>query len=485
MVTRSSATQFLILAFFVLYGASTCTHTAAQELLKGFRATPNPSVSSFQSLLNDSTGNFSLGFLRINRTQLALAILHVKSSEPLWLANQATLARWHDRTQLIFNGSLVVSDPDEGVFWSTGTQGDRVVLLNTSNLQIRKLDNPLSVLWQSFDFPSNTIVENQNFTANMSLVSSNGMYSMRLGDNFMGLYAKFNEGTDQIYLKHRALQAKQTIIEGIPIYARVNPDGFLGMYQTGNTPVDIEPFMSFNSFQSSDNGFLMVRLEPDGNLKGYNWDGSDWDLNYQAIRDQCELPNPCGSYGLCLPGEGCTCLDNRTDFHSGECFAPQSGNFCEEGEAKNDFWILRRNGVALPFSEWMIYETVSSLDQCETICDGNCSCWGAVYNNASGFCYLVHYPIQSLVGVGDLSKVGYFKVRTIAEKKREVGSGVGFGILGLAILGMIGAIGFGSYRVWSRRRRDSRILEEEGGLSPGPYKDLGSASFRSIEMSNR
>ncbi|KAF2289759.1 hypothetical protein GH714_038500 [Hevea brasiliensis] len=279
------------------------------------------------------------------------------SLQPLWQVNPTALARWSDRTELFFNGSLVISDPHSELFWSTGT----------------------------------------------------------LGDTFMALYAKFEENTQQMYWKRKALEARAVIVEGQgPILSRVESSGFL------------------------------VRLESDGNLKGYFWDGSTWALDYQAISAMCDLPSPCGSYGLCKPGSGCSCLDNRTEFSSGECLAVQSGDLCSNGETKtkNDFRVLRRKGVDLPFKELMGYKTVSSLEHCEGLCENNCSCWGAVYNNASGFCYLVDYPIRTLLAVGDETKAG----------------------------------------IWKRRRGVKRILVEEDGISPGPYKDLGSASFRSIEM---
>lgn len=482
------ATQLVLLcALTILLSAPTTTAANLSELPRGFKATPDSSTKTFQPLLTDSNGNFSLGFLRLNKTQLALAVLHVPSSQPFWLANPAHLARWSDRTQLTFNGSLVLSDPQTSVYWSTHTDADRVILLNNSNLQIWSQNQDEAPAWQSFDFPTNTLVENQNFTSTMALVSSNGLYSMRLGTDFIALYANFNPGSEQIYLRHKAMEAKTKIVENQgPIYAQVNPDRYLGMYQTGNpVPADVQ---KFNSFQTPITGFLMLRLETDGNLMGYFWDGSKWVSDYQAISVPCELPSACGSYGLCTAGNGCSCLDNRTEFSSGECFAVQSGDFCSDDIPKNNFWVLRRNGVELPYKELMGHQTTSSVEQCERLCETNCSCWGAVFNNASGFCYMMDYPIQTLVVVGDETKMGYFKVREGAvRKKMNVGLGVGIGIMCGVVLIFVGIVGVWSFRVWRRKRGGarSRFMEEDGGLSPGPYKDLGSASFRSIEMGSR
>ncbi|KAG6637425.1 PAN domain-containing protein At5g03700-like [Carya illinoinensis] len=241
LVTHLRETRLLLFTAYILF-TSIWKHISAgataQELLRGFKATPDPKVSSFQPLLNDSTGNFSLAFLRVNKSQLALAVLHLPSSESLWLANLTKLASWSDTTQLFFNGSLVISDPLSNVFWSTRTDGDLVALLNSSNLQIQKLDEHPSVIWQSFEFPTDTLVETQNLTANMSLISSNGLYSMRLGYDFWGLYTDFGSNSDQIYCKHTAMEAKAELVEGQgPIYAEVNTDRYLGMYQNGSKPV--------------------------------------------------------------------------------------------------------------------------------------------------------------------------------------------------------------------------------------------------------
>ncbi|KAJ4838130.1 hypothetical protein Tsubulata_045321 [Turnera subulata] len=499
LVTRSHATQLLLIisTLFASTWSFNALEVTAQALLVGFKATPSHSVSSFHPLLSDSTGNFSLGFLRVNQTQLSLTVIHNPTLQPLWQASPTTtLFSWSEKTLLFFNGSLVLSDQHAGLFWSTATtNGDKVVLLNSSNLQILNTADPPGVVWQSFDFPTDTLVENQDFRSDMTLVSSNGVYSMRLGDDYMALYAKFQGNEEQIYWKHKALEAKAAVVEGNgPISARVNAAGYIGMYQNGSTtPVDVQPF---NSFQRPINRFLLVRLEQDGNLKGYYWDGTNWDLDYQAISDMCQLPSPCGPYGLCR-GSGCSCLDNTTQLLGwGQCYAGQPGDLCSGGgddkpKIGNNFWVLRRKGVDLPYKELMDYKMATSLENCEGYCEGNCSCWGAVYNNASGFCYLVDYPIQTLLSVGDEGKMGYFKVGKSAEKKKNVGLavGVGVGVGSVVILGLLGSVGLVGCKIWrtrgERRRGVKRVLEEDEGVSPGPYKNLGSPSFSSIEMSPR
>ncbi|XP_057438167.1 PAN domain-containing protein At5g03700 [Lotus japonicus] len=460
-----------------------------QELLTGFSAVPQPTTTPFQAILTDPTGNFSLGFLRQNQNQLKLAVIHVASSEPFWVANPTRLASWAHTTRLSFNGSLVLSDSKTGVSWSTATNGHRAVLLNNSNLQVQNRATQTPI-WESFHFPTNTLVQDQNLTADKSLVSSNGLYSFRLGDDFMGLYTNLNGGKRLLYWKHTAMEAKDEVKEGEgPIYARVNSEGgYLGMYQTSSKPVDVQKFSTFQQ-DSTTSSFLLVRLETDGNLKGYYWNGSNWMLNYEAIGETCELPNPCGSYGLCTPGgAGCSCLDNQTRFESGGCEGGGGGDLCGGrgfggGES---YRVLRRSGVEPPHKELVAHVTTASLAGCEGLCERNCSCWGVFYSNATGFCYVLDYPVGTVLGTGDGSKVGYFKVREGGEGRNRVGARVGIVVGVLVLIGVvIFGVGLCVKRLQRRRGVSGGMLKEENGhgASPGPYRNLKSASFRSIEMS--
>ncbi|KAK9058835.1 hypothetical protein SSX86_023678 [Deinandra increscens subsp. villosa] len=488
-------TQFYAFLFFLTFlthpiAATSAAPSTAHELLNGFTATPDSSVTSFQPLLSDSVGNYSLGFLRVNQTQLALAVIHVPSKEPLWIAGNGLLTQWSSKTRLSFNGSLVISNARTGVLWSSHTAGGRVRLSDTSNLLIELMaaadqnGGGPSILWQSFDFPYNTLMEGQNFTSAMTLVSSNGIYSMRLGPDFIGFYAKFDASSDpgHLYFQHNPMEVKARVMEGEgSIRAILSPDGFIGMYQNGTAPVDVQPF---SSFQQPGTGSRRVRLEPDGNLIGYYWTRSTWLVDFKQVSDPCDLPSACGPYGLCQRGKGCSCLDSQTSYTSGRCVTGET-TIAGDDPCRKKYKVLKRIGVEVPNKEIMAYKIMSSLEKCESACEVNCTCWGAVYSNTSGFCYTIDYPIQTLVEVLDDTKVGYFKIREGAGKSgTSTRLWVGLGILcGLVLL----ILGIGGVVLYKRERRGVKGYVEEEGVNGGvgPYKNLGSASFKSIELSGR
>ncbi|XP_020253848.1 LOW QUALITY PROTEIN: PAN domain-containing protein At5g03700-like, partial [Asparagus officinalis] len=344
---------------------------------------------------------------------------------------------WSPSASLSFNGSsLLLSDPTErSLLWSATItrpnnvteDGYNLVLLNSSNLQIIGKTHQ-QILWQSFDFPSDTIVEHQNLTSKSTLFSADRRFSSRLGPTYLALYIQ-NLG---MYWKRTALQAKARIdfAQG-PIYARLDPTGFLGLYQNETAIVDVVSFDTFNAGVKKT--LRRLTLEPDGNLKAYYWSGSNWVSDFAAISQTCDLPAACGPYGLC-----------------------------------------HVEGELLGFVE------VESSQKCEGLCENNCSCWGALYNNVSGYCYMLHdeYPIQTVLAVGDERKIGYFKVRNLGggNEGRKI---AGLVLIVVGALAFVAGCGFTGYRVWNARRWRGSHEDEVGMMS---YKDLKSSSW--IEMSS-
>jgi hypothetical protein len=101
------------------------------------------------------------------------------------------------------------------------------------------------------------------------------------------------------------------------------------------------------------------------------------------------------------------------------------------------------------------------------------------------------YSAQLLVA-GDDRKMGYFKIRSLEEegaRGRGGGraSGVKAALLVVGVAAVVAAVAFGAHRVWDRRRRSAvdarrQMGAANDGLSPGPYKNLG--SFSSVELTN-
>ncbi|KMZ71029.1 S-locus receptor kinase (SRK) [Zostera marina] len=515
----SPLSLFSLLLLLTLF-ASTWVD-ATDQTATGFSASPTkiPSSSSsssfgFQQLLEDSTGIFSFGFLRVGIHDLDLAVVHVPSSLPLWraLGNRDDVhVTWKSSISLNFHGSLELSDNASGtLYWSSSQlgNGSRLRLLNTSNLQITAGEGGgvTSVVWQSFDYPSETIVQDQNFTSKAQLHSRNNRFSMRLGPNYLGLYY---DNSSVMYWKQTALEARADIIDGEgPIYARINSSGgYLGIYQKEGQPADVMPFDSFNRNVSV--LFRLLTVDDDGDLKGHYWNGSSWVLDFNAISHMCDLPASCGAYGLCHRQDSngsCSCLDgNTTTTAFNTCLSEDTGDLCFGGRdnSNNNYFVVRRRGVNLSYKELIGFTKTATLEECEASCEQNCTCWGALYSDSSGYCYQMDFPIETLVEEKGQGKAGYFKVRTTnhvpTNRKNKKLKNKNFilhlALLGIGILFFGACIGFGILKLITlckERKVSNRLIGEDRlmldeGLSPVPYRDLKSSSnhssFTSVELS--
>ncbi|KAF0896522.1 hypothetical protein E2562_024380 [Oryza meyeriana var. granulata] len=460
------------------------------QLSNGFTAKHSPDASApFEPVLYATNGAFAFGFLRVGAASLDLAVVHLASSFPLWRATPARVGDWSRAATLTFDGSLVLTGADDGVLWQTlNIVGDTVALLNSSNLVVRRFVKTRPA-WQSFDNPSDTLVLDQNFTVSSPpLISANRRFALRLAKTYMSLHMEFYGGrTTPMYWQHTALEAQPENATQPPVYGRLDGRGFFGLYlQGGGEKVDV---LSFDTFvQNLTGAFRRMTLEDDGNLRAYYWtdDVKVWTSDYKTISAPCELPTTCGAYGLCVPGGGgakCQCLTNSTST-SPPCSPEETTDLCGGGDNNvgQVFDEVRLKRVSVAYKERLPFETNTTAEQCEQACAGNCSCWGAVHNGASGYCYLIDFPVETMVYEADEQKVGYFKVRRPQSSTRSSGMSRGAkavtAVLSLILASLAVAGAYIGYRLWQRRRQRRRRAGypgmEQELTSSGPYKDLKS-----------
>lgn len=469
------------------------------QLSNGFTARHSPDAPApFEPVLYAANGAFAFGFLRVGAASLDLAVVHLASSFPVWRATPARVGDWSRPATLTFDTGLVLAGADDaaGVLWQTlNAIGDTVVLLNSSNLVVRRFAETRPA-WQSFDNPSDTLVLDQNLTVSSPpLISGNRRFALRLAKTYMSLHMEFYGGrATPMYWQHTALEAQPENATQPPVYGCLDGRGFFGLYLQGSgEKVDV---LSFDTFvQNLTGAFRRMTLEDDGNLRAYYWtdDAKAWTADYKAITAPCELPTSCGAYGLCVPGGGeakCQCLTNSTAT-SPPCSAEETTDLCGDGDSDGGqvFDVVRLKRVSVAYKERLPFEANATAEQCEQACAGNCSCWGAVHSGASGYCYLLDFPVETMVYEADDRKVGYFKVRRPPRSSTRRGMSPGAkavtAALSLILASLAVAGAYVGHRLWQRRRRRRRAGGMEQELtSSGPYKDLKSmgssnSSFKS------
>ncbi|RHN70324.1 putative protein kinase RLK-Pelle-SD-2b family [Medicago truncatula] len=160
------------------------------------------SVEEQKDIIVSQNGMFSAGFYAVGENAYSFAIWF---SEPnhqttnltiVWIANRGQPVNGKgSKLFLLKHGNLVLRDADESHVWSTNTASLSSVdlqLLNTGNLV---LHGDGFTLWQSFDFPTDTLLPNQVFNRHSKLVcsisetnKSSGFYTLYFdNDNILRL----------------------------------------------------------------------------------------------------------------------------------------------------------------------------------------------------------------------------------------------------------------------------------------------------------
>ncbi|KAI3672945.1 hypothetical protein L6452_39049 [Arctium lappa] len=378
-------------------------------------SSPTHALSKGSSLSTDHkhvdlvspNGLFSAGFHQVGINAYCFSIWFTepvtRNANPtiVWTANRDVPVKGkHSKLSLLENGNLVLQDADQTVVWSTETKsttGSPVLQLqNNGNLVLHQMngDPDPYLLWQSFDYPTDTLLPDQPFTRNSQLVSSRSETNFSSG--FFRLYFDNDNVLSLLY-------------NGPEITSVYWPYPYLKSWEAGRSTYNnsrIARLDSNGQFNSSDNfGFFvsdfgirrhrLMKLDVDGNIRVYSLvdkkDRKNLEVQWQAFSSPCRIHGVCGPNSLCTysqeTGRKCACVHgykqkNPVDWSYGcePMFKP-----CQQGE--EDF-------VELRFVEFYGYDiryiNNRTLEACKKGCLQDCNCKGFQfkYNDGIYDCYL-------------------------------------------------------------------------------------------------
>ena len=119
-------------------------------------------------------GEFAFGFQQIGKGGYLLAIWFNKIPEKtiVWSANGDNLVPGGSKVELTKDGRFVLNDPTGNEIWKVDSVGSRVAyaaMLDTGNFVLASQDS--SLLWQSFDHPTDTMLPSQTMSQGSKLVA--------------------------------------------------------------------------------------------------------------------------------------------------------------------------------------------------------------------------------------------------------------------------------------------------------------------------
>ena len=153
-------------------------------------------------ILTSPNGVFSAGFYSVGENAFCFAIWFSNSRTVVWMANHDHPVNGkHSKLPLLNNGNLILTDAIKSnvIVWTTNTASPHLVqlfLYNTGNLVL--LNKDYVNLWESFDFPTNTLLPQQLLTRKTKLVSSrsqtnfsSGFYKLSKSNRYDNIFSPF------------------------------------------------------------------------------------------------------------------------------------------------------------------------------------------------------------------------------------------------------------------------------------------------------
>jgi hypothetical protein len=391
--TNLSALLVLLSCFCLQFGSATDTITAAKF------------INDSETIISNG-GDFKLGFFSPqNSTDRYVGIWYAESSvlTVVWVANRNNpLKNSSGILTISEDGNLVVLDGQKKVFWSSNltnsVANSSAQLLDSGNLVLRG-NTTGTIIWESFQHPSNTLIENMKISTDVrtgkkvQLTSWKSPSDPSIGNFFAGLEVR---NLPEFFIWN----GSSTIWRSGPWNSRI----FIGvpnMYSSfleGFSLVDDKEGTFYLTFSFSNESFrLNYLLNEQGNLlESYSKNnGEDWEVTWSSFQTECDVYGKCGAFGSCNSQNTpiCSCLRgfepknteewNRGNWTSGcvrrtplQC---ERVNNVSEGGKKDGF--LKLTMMKVPdLEDW----SSAREENCRNQCLENCSCIAYAFDAGTG-----------------------------------------------------------------------------------------------------
>ncbi|KAF3657994.1 G-type lectin S-receptor-like serine/threonine-protein kinase [Capsicum annuum] len=401
--------------------------------------------------ITSSDGTFELGFFSPSKknssTNRYVGIWYKKISAftPVWVGNrQNPVKGMSGILKVVEPGYLVlINDVTNDTVWltnsSTSVKNPVAKLLDTGNLVVKDVNDDDEYLWQSFDYPSDTLLASMKLGRNLvtGLERYCPLWPDRLG--YLRLFGPYGFGTgleryltswksdddpapgEYTYHCDPTGYPQDLMRKGPNVVYRAGP--WNGLRWSGAPNMVNNSVTSFGLVMNNQEIYYKYELvnksvittfalRPNGDAMRMIWveKQEGWVNYHSADADHCDTYGLCGAYGTCtiFSDPVCRCLDkfvpmhtddwNRADWSSG-CVRNHPLNCSEDG-------FIKYSGVKLPDTRYSWFNETMTLDECKVVCLRNCSCMGYtnldISNGGSG-CLLW---IGELVDLRQLSESG-------------------------------------------------------------------------------
>ncbi|GKA10499.1 G-type lectin S-receptor-like serine/threonine-protein kinase [Tanacetum coccineum] len=342
---------------------------------------------------------YELGFFSPGKSKnryLGIWFKKISKGTVVWVANRETpITDTSGMLKVSQEGNLVILNGGNKVIWSsntTATMTNRskknvtVQLLYSGNLVLwdKNSTNPTPI-WQSFDYPTDTLLARMRFGKDLVTGLERYMTSWKSPDDpSIGVYKNWVEtsGYPQIFGR-----------KGPVILSRLGPWnglGFSGFPIDIPNPVYYEFVVNqkeiYNRYELTGSVVQRIVLTWDGRTLILHWieRTQEWIVYADPGVDSCARFEICGAYGSCSMTKHppCSCMEGFEPKFPQEWQSSDWSNGCQRKkhlDCGSEYGFQEVSGVKLPDTRRSWYNYSMSLRECEMACRMDCSC--TAYSN--------------------------------------------------------------------------------------------------------
>ncbi|CAI0450285.1 unnamed protein product [Linum tenue] len=463
------------------------------------------------------SGDFAFGFQQVtgggrgNSFLLAIWFNRIPQRTVVWSANRNELVPDGSTIKLTEDGNLILADPSGRPVWNPNSVGSGVsygALLDTGNFVLA--DRNATVLWESFDQPTDTILPMQTLARGTELIAK---YSRTNYSNGRFKLDFQTDGNLEFETTHYPqMRSNYPYYESATVTAdnlSYNQSGSLFIASTNGTILG----NVFDNRESRNDFYQRVTIDHDGVVRQYvhpKRNNMRWPAEWTALSftpaDICGLMRADTGSGAC--GFNSYCQIEDAQFPNCKCpngykfldpsdesrgclktFPPQDCS-SSAGEEDGQFDLVEMVNTIFPSGDYEYYQSISE-DMCRDLCLSDCLCDAVTYESAS--CWKKRAPLTN--GYMDQENTGktLLKIRrqnstysTAGERKkndqsRKLMATAGWVLLGSSVfVNLMFIVGSCPWRKKNRRMNrvgdESDEAMESANLQRFTYREMESAT---------
>ena len=416
MTERTS--YFLLMArllFFIFLSAIITTEAQQGETIVNLGSFLTPTTNS--SWLSRS-GLYAFGFYQqANGYAIGVFLAGIPEKTVVWTANRDDPPVLADATlNFTIDGRIIlqsaqgketnIANPSDGAIFASMLDSGNFVLYNSNN----------KITWQSFDTPTDTLLQGQRLTAGNELVSSVSESDQSKGIFRLKMQIDGNLVQYPVHTLDTAPYSYWTSWtggKGDNVSLCLDDDGHLYLLNTNTYLKNLTQ----GGYPTKDTVYLM-RIDVDGifRLFSYNLDkNGNWSVIWSSSVNKCDPKGLCGLNGFCtnIGGEAiCSCIPGFASVNQGKWSSGCERNFTAESCKSKDGSI---NYTMEPISniEWEFINSFSILtlvtkEECRAACLEDCNCEAAMFKDST--CQKLKLPFKYGRIVLSDSNIAFIKV---------------------------------------------------------------------------